>query len=162
MANQIKQTNIIDNSKRAVIKYVYLSDGTNQANTIILDAATLARSLNANSQILGSGTDRRSKYDYTIKEIYGIARLGGYIKLGFQEDGNTDIVVISSGQFKFGEEAWGDALQIQSTAANATGNLVMTIVGAAANDSMTLFIDITKNPQDYDVGVLRDPVAFNQ
>lgn len=160
MANQIKQVNVIDTNSRALIKYIIIGDGTNSANTIILDPAKLNFAKNANSLILGTGTDRKSKYNYTIRRVYGNAKIGGYIKIGFQEDGNTDAVLITSGQFDYGIGPGGDAVAIKSVGANSSGNLVMTVVGSAANDAAMIFIDIKKDAADFDIGSLRDPAAF--
>lgn len=161
MASTVKQVNVIDTNTRALIKYLIIGDGTVQANTIILDPAKLAFALNANSKLIGSGTDRKPSYRYSIRRMYGNAKLGGYIKLGFQEDGNTDVIILTSGQFDYGAGIMGDGMSIKSTGANSTGNLVMTVVGAGANDAVTLFIDIKKDGADFDTGVLSDPTAFN-
>ncbi len=161
MASTVKQVNVSDGDRRALIKYLIIGDGSVEANTIILDPAKLSYALNANSQLLGSGTDRKTKYNYSIRRIYGNAKVDGYIKLSFQDDSNTDLVILTSGNFDYGSETMGDAMSIKSNGANAKGNLLMTVVGAGANMAATIFIDVKKDAADYDSGDLRDRTAFN-
>ena len=39
MANLIREQRIVDNNKRALIKYVFVSDGTAASNVILLNAS---------------------------------------------------------------------------------------------------------------------------
>lgn len=94
--------------------------------------------------------------------MYGNGKISGYIKLGFAGDANADSLIITSGQFDYGAGIMGDGMSITQSGANSKGNLVMTVVGAGANDAMTLFIDIKKDASDFNNGALRDPSAFNQ
>lgn len=163
MANIIKQEKIIDTQKRALLKYVIITDGTtNEANTILLNAASLNYALNVNNQLLGAGTDKKSVYRTAIKRIFGNLKIGGNIRLQWQNDGNSEIVVLTSGRVDLQFEPMGDGATIATTGTNPTGNVLITTAGVTTNDAGTLFIDIRKDNRDYDAGQSADPVAFNK
>jgi len=162
MANFYATQNIIDTTKRALIKVVYISDGTEDANTLLIDAGALAYALNANGQILGAGTDRISNYRTKIKRISGTAKSNGYISLAWAGDTNSHIVLLSDGAFDFNFDHQGDVASISNPEANATGNILISTPHAALDDHMTIFIDLKKDNNDYDAGQTADPVAFNR
>lgn len=163
MANLIRQQNIIDSNKRALVKYVVISDGTQEANTVLLDAGSLAYSLNANNQILGTGTDRKSNYRTTIKRINGQMRSNAaLVKIKFNGDANSEIVVFGSGSFDYDFQSMGDGATISNPEANTTGNVLISTTGLGANEGFTLFLDLRKDGRDYDSGQTADPVAFNR
>lgn len=163
MPNIIKLEKIIDTQKRALLKYVILTDGTtNEANTVLLDAGSLNYALNVNNKILGAGTDRKSAYRTSIKRIFGSVKAGGNIRLQWRNDSNSEIVALAGGQVDLSFEPMGDGATISTTGANATGNILITTVGTTTNDAYTLFIDLRKDNRDYDAGQTADPVAFNQ
>jgi len=88
MANIITEQRIVDNNKRALIKYVGTID-TAVANSTLLDASSLSLALNTNGQIMTSNTDIKSTYKTTIKRIFGTAKANAYIKLCWQGDSNS-------------------------------------------------------------------------
>ena len=163
MANLIRQQNVIDNNKRALIKYVVVSDGSQESNTVLLDAGKLGFSLNANSKILGVGTDRKSNYRTTIKRIQGQLRSNAaMVRLQWKGDTNSEIVTLGSGRFDYDFQSMGDGATISNPEANASGNVLISTTGLAANEGFTLFIDFRKDNRDYDAGQTADPVAFNR
>lgn len=162
MANLIREQRIIDNNKRALIKYVMIIDSA-AANVTLVDASTLRFALNANGYIMSSNTHPRSEYRSSIKRIFGSARANGYIKLQWQGSTNTEIVTINNGPFDYNFEAMGDGATIGTTeAAGQNGDILVTIVTPSSADSATIFIDIRKNQSDYDQGQTADPAAFNR
>jgi hypothetical protein len=99
MANLLRQQKLVDTNKRALIKYVLISDGTAEANTVLLDAGGLAHSLNANNQLLGAGTDRKSPYRITIKRIFGNSMSNnGIVKIQWQGPNNSEIITFGRNQ----------------------------------------------------------------
>jgi hypothetical protein len=163
MANLIRQQNVIDTNKRALIKYVVVGDGTQEANTVLLDAGRLAFSLNANSGILSTGTDRKGNYRTTIKRISGQAKSNAaLIRIQWRGDTNSEIVTVGSGRFDYDFSSMGDGATISNPEANPTGNLLISTTGLAANEGFTLFIDLRKDNRDYDAGQTADPTAFNR
>jgi hypothetical protein len=163
MANLIRQQKLIDTNKRALVKYVVVGDGTQEANTVLLDAGSLAFSLNANNQILGSGTDRKSNYRTTIKRINGQMRSNAaLVRVKWNGDTNSEIIVFGSGRFDYDFQSMGDVAVITNPEANTTGNVLISTTGLGANEGFTLFIDIRKDGRDYDSGQTADPVAFNR
>lgn len=162
MANIIREHRIVDNNKRALIKYVLISDGTAEANSKLVDASTLSGALNVNSQIMVSNTHPKTNYRTTIKRIFGLAKANGYFTLNWQGDSNTEIVTISNGGIDYNFENMGDNTVIPNPETNATGDILLTSYNNKAGDSFTLFIDLRKNSEDYHAGQFSDPTAFNR
>jgi hypothetical protein len=162
MANLIREQRIIDNNKRALIKYAMTIDSA-VANSTLVDVSTLRFALNANSYIMSSNTDPRSTYRTTIKRIFGTAKANAYIKLQWQGSTNSEIVTIGSGNFNFDFESMGDGATISNTeTAGANGDILISIITPSSADMATIFIDLRKNPSDYDQGQTADPAAFNR
>ena len=162
MANVIREQKLIDGTKRSLLKYVFIADGTAEANTLLLNASSLAFALNANGYIMLAGVHPKSNYRTTIKRIYGQAKANGYFKLQWKGDANSEIVTFSNGMFNYDFESMGDGAVIINPEANATGNILFSTVGLTSTDSFTLFIDLRKNNADYDAGQSADPTAFNR
>lgn len=162
MANKLVEQKIVDNNKRSLIKYVFLCDGTAEANTLLIDASNLKFALNANGYIMQSNTHPKSTYRTTIKRIFGTSKSTGYVKLQWGGDANSEIVTISSPVFDYSFENMGDGTVIWNPEANATGDILFSTVSAASNDCFTLFVDLRKNSEDYDSGQTADPYAFNR
>lgn len=160
MANVIDQQKLIDNNKRALIKYTATLD-TASANSVLLDASTLAYALNTSGKIMTGGVDKKTNYRTSIKRIFGTSKANTYVKLQWQGDTNSSIVILQSGGFDYDFQSMGDGATIANPEANATGNILMTVVTPASTDSLTLFIDLRKDSRDYDAGQTADPVAFN-
>lgn len=162
MANLIREQRVIDNNKRALIKYAMTIDSA-VANSTLVDVSTLRFALNANSYIMSSNTDPRSNYRTTIKRIFGTAKANAYIKLQWQGSTNSEIVTIGSGNFNFDFESMGDGATISNTeTAGANGDILISIITPSSADMATIFIDLRKNPSDYDQGQTADPAAFNR
>lgn len=168
MANILYKQVLVDTNRRALVKWVGVSDGTTEANTLMLDVATLAFSMNANNQILGSGTDRKPLYRTSIKRIWGqgVFKNKGHIFLKWQGtsgQANTVIASVGDGYFDYSFDAEGmtAAIPIEDSA-NSTGNIVFSSAGNASGDALTMFIEFKKDGRDYDQGQTRDPAAFNK
>lgn len=163
MANVIREQRIIDSNKRALIKYIIVSDGTQNANTVLVDVSTLAFSLNANGFIMSSGTDPKSKYRTTVKRVSGqVVSSGAKIKLQWHGDANSEIVTIGGGSFDFDFQSMGDGATISNPEANSSGDILISTAGLSSGDLATIFLDIRKDGQDYDSGQTADPYAFNR
>ena len=151
---------LVDSNRRTLIKVVGSGGGTND---LLIDAAKLAYSLNANSQILGAGTDRKSSYGLSIKRISGQAQIGSnkIVTLQWADDTNSPIVTIGNGFFDYNFDAEGLTASINMLPnANATGNILITST-ASTGDAWTILIDLKKKGGDYDQGQHADPDAFN-
>jgi hypothetical protein len=161
MANIINSQLLVDNNKRSLVKITMEFD-TDEANTVLIDASALAYALNASGQIMTSGADPKGNYRTSIKRIFGNTKTDGHIKLQWEGDTNSDIVILTDGNFDYNFESSGDSAVITNPEANATGNILYSIVEAGTDDVMTLFIDLRKNSRDYDAGQTADPTAFNR
>lgn len=157
MANVIREQKLIDSNKRALVKYVILSDGTQESNTRLLDASSLAFALNATGVI--SQTDLKSNYRTTIKKIKAYSKTAGSVRLKWEGDANSEIITFGSASVDFSFE--NDGAVISNPEANATGDILISTLGLAAGDTITLFLDVRKDSLDYDAGQTADPYAFN-
>ena len=63
MANTITEHRLVDTNKRTLAKYILVSDGTQYANSVLLDVSTLKFALNANGYIMASNTHPKSTTD---------------------------------------------------------------------------------------------------
>lgn len=158
MANIIREQKLTDSNKRALIKYVILSDGTQESNTRLVDASSLAFALNATGVI--SQTNPKSNYRTTIKKIKAYSKTAGSIRLKWEGDANSEIITFGSASVDFSFE--NDGAVISNPEANATGDILITTLGMATGDTVTIFLDLKKNSEDYDAGQTADPYAFNK
>lgn len=157
MANVIRQQKLIDSNKRALVKYVILSDGTQEANTRLLDASSLEFALNATGVI--SQTNPKSNYRTSIKKIKAYSKTTGSVRLKWEGDANSEIIAFGSASVDFNFE--NDGAVISNPEANATGDILISTLGLTAGDAVTIFLDLRKDSLDYDAGQTADPYAFN-
>lgn len=160
MANTIREQRLIDSNKRALIKYIILSDGTQEANTRLVDASNLAFALNANGFIMSSNTHPKSNYRTTVKKIKAYGRNSGSVRLKWEGDANSEVIVFGSGSVDFAFE--NDGAVITNPEANATGDILVSTANLVSGDAITIFIDLKKSGEDYDAGQTADPYAFNR
>lgn len=158
MANVIREQKLIDSNKRSLIKYVIVSDGTQESNTRLVDASSLAFAMNATGVI--SQTDMKSNYKTTIKKIKAYSKTAGSVRLKWEGDANSEIITFGSASVDFNFE--NDGAVISNPEANATGDILISTVGLSSGDAITLFIDLKKNSEDYDAGQTADAYAFNR
>ena len=162
MANILKGHRIIDSTRRKLVKYVFISDGTAVANTTLLDASSLQFALNSTGQIMSSNVNPRSMYRTSIKRIFGTAKANSYISLQWEGASNTEIVTFGDGSFDYDFQSMGDGAVIPNNETNPTGDILFSVNGNKVNDTFTLFIDLKKDNNDYDAGQTADPYAFNK
>lgn len=163
MANLIRQQKIIDSNKRALIKYVVVSDGSQQSNTILVNVSTLAFAMNTNGYIASTDADTKAKCRTTIKRVFGqVSSTNAKLKLQWHGDANSEIVTMSNGSFDYDFQSMGDGATIPNPEANSSGDILISTAGLASGDLVTLFVDLKKDGQDYDSGQTADPYAFNR
>lgn len=162
MANILKEHRIIDSNKRALIKYVFISDGSAQANTILVDASTLRLALNTAGYIMSANTDPKTSYRTTVKRIFGTAKANGYVSIQWHGDTNSEIIIINNGNFDYNFDSQGDVAVLPNPEANTSGDVLFSVNANKAGDNFTLWIDLKKDARDYDAGQTADPAAFNK
>lgn len=163
MANKINQQRLVDSTKRVLTKIVLVSDGTNEANTTLIDVSSLNFSLNTNGRIMVSNTNPKTKYNTTIKRLLGnFKSANGTIRLQWHGDANSEIMAIGDGSFDFNFESMVDGGVITNPEANSSGDILITTTGLAAGDVATIIIDQRKDNNDFDAGQTADPYAFNR
>jgi hypothetical protein len=167
MANIIVKTNLIDSTKRALIRYVIHSDSTAEANTKILDVSGLANSLNTNGYIMTGDTNAKSVYRTSVQRVFGsyAAKNKGYIELGWEMTNSTPnnngvFATVGEGFFDYNFTGTGHGDAVPTPSANTTGDIILT-AGLANLDHVTIYIDLKKDNRDFDAGQTRDPLAFN-
>jgi len=161
MANLIREQRIIDTNKRALLKYVFVSDGTAEANTVLVDVSTLQYALNANGYIMQSGVHPKEKYRTTIRRIFSVGGSEGAIKLQWHGDANSEIMILPSRSVDLDFDPMGGGAVIANPEANSTGDILMSTVNVASGDYFTILLDLRKDSSDYDAGQTADPAAFN-
>ena len=167
MANVIKEQRLIDSTKRALIKYVITSDGTADANTVLVDVSTLSGALNTAGYIMSANTDPRPHYRTAIKRVfgYGAANVGGTILLKWHRNGaNDEIVGVGGGSFDYNFDAHGESALITNPnpGGTGTGNTGDILYSSTLGPGIvTLFVDIKKDNRDYTAGQHVRPSDFN-
>lgn len=160
MVNVIREQKLIDTNKRALLKYVILSDGTQESNTVLVDASSLALALNANGYIMSSNVHPKSNYRTTLRKLKAYSKNTGSVRLKWHGDANSEIVTFGSTSVDMNFE--NDGAVIWNPEANATGDILISTVGMADGDTVTIFLDLKKNSEDYDAGQTADAYAFNR
>lgn len=162
MANLIREQRIIDSNKRTLVKYVIVSDGTQQANTTLLDVSTLAFALNANGYIMTSNTHPKTTYRTTISRIFGNTKANNAaFRLQWHGAANSEIVTFGNGQFEYNFEVMGSGGVLTNPEASSIGDVLISTTGLQSNDVATIFLDVRKDARDYDAGQTADRYAFN-
>lgn len=163
MANLIREQRLIDTNKRALVKYVIVSDGSQESNTVLIDVSTLRFSLNANGKIMVSNTHPKSTYRTSIKRIAGnLSSNNGTIKVQWHGDANSEIVAFGDGGFDYDFQSMGDVAVIGNPEANSSGDILISTSALASRDVITLIVDLRKDSRDYDAGQTADPGSFNR
>jgi len=151
MANTSQK--LIDSERRVVYKW---TGNTAEAAVLKIDAGALNFSLNANNQLLASGTDRKSIYRLALKKvIYDVApgqdSGNGYVELYWTGTPNQTMLTLSGqGQMDFAEGGDGIVITNNATGAGANGNVgLQTINFASTGCSYTIIADFRKYSSDY-------------
>jgi hypothetical protein len=157
------QTAIVlsDSTVRTVFK---LFGDAAEARTLKIDPGILYGALNANGYIIGAATDRLGGYSlYLQRAFFDVASdTQGLVKVSTNGDApNTIITFSGSGERNFQDAGIGTTINCQAVA-NSTGNIFVEFTGAVGNTAYTLILDFKKNPNHFDQGQTRDPMAFNQ
>jgi hypothetical protein len=151
MANTSQK--LIDSERRVVYKW---TGNTAEAAVLKIDAGALNYSLNANNQLLGSGTDRKSIYRLLLKKVIydvapGQASGNGYVELYWTGTPNQTILTLSGqGQMDFAEGGDGIVITNNATGSGANGNVgLQTVNFASTGCSYSIIADFRKHSEDY-------------
>jgi len=164
MANAYTYQIIKDTTQKTIIKLTGEFDGSGQeSNVSRIQANTLYGALANDGTILGSNGSSNvalSFYGTTITKLNYIVNMGttGYVKLSWAGSTPATIALLNrDGQM--GEEQGMSA--IPNNANTPTGDISVSTVGAVANASYTIIIELRKDNAMFDRGQSRDPAAFN-
>lgn len=150
MANTSQK--LVDSERRVVYKW---TGNSAEPAVLKIDAGALNFSLNANNQLLGSGTDRKTTYRLSLKKvIYDVAagQAGnGYVELYWTGTPNQTLVTLSGqGQMDFAEGGDGIIILNNASGAGSNGNVgLQTVNFATTGCSYTIIADFRKHSEDY-------------
>jgi hypothetical protein len=165
MANKIVGQRLVDSTKRNLTKVILMSDGTQEANTRLIDVSTLSFALNTSGRIMTANVNPKTAYRTTIRRVFGNmkANSAAAIRLQWEGTGNSEIVTSGAGSFDYNFENMGDGAVLFNPESGAvSGDILISTSNLGAGDAITLFIDLRKDNQDYDAGQTADPYAFNR
>ena len=168
MATSTSTQILVDTNKRAVIKRVGIFDtaGGDEPRTIMLDATSLSGTLDANGRLWRAGNTLPAGFGANaltvIRMNYMVDGEVGHVQVKW--DGGSaanDRTIFAVGVGNGDTNPMGNIPAITNNALTPTGNLVVQTFGSTANAAYTLILELHKNTTYYDIGVYKDPAAFN-
>ena len=163
---------LIDTHRKVVWKFTGTGDASGRV--LKIDTGSLYGALNANSQLLGAGTDRLPTYRLLLKSIeYDIGSaasttVGSFLEI-CNDSNNTSNTILTlspnSGRWPFnegGEPIVIDCANPNGASSTANGNIYFNIQLTGTSNSYTVIMDFRKDPTHYDQGQFTDPMAFNR
>jgi hypothetical protein len=156
---------LVDTNKRLVIKRIGVID-SDESRAVMLDATSLSGTLNANGALWQSGNTLPAGFGancLTVTRLnYSVDAEVGHVQIKWQGDtAANDKTIFAIGVGSGDTNPMGNFPSITNNATNPTGNIVIQTVGTTANAAYTLIMELHKNSTYYDIGVYRDPAAFN-
>lgn len=141
MADTVTSNFLVNGPRYAVLKLTSVSDGTGEAGVVKVDAtATGLLGWNVKGQMVYPGVH------LALSEIkFSVGGMG--VRLQWQASANQDLLIFqASDHWVLGGERLGFAgLSPPSGLAGATGSILLTTIGAAANSSYSLILTLIKN-----------------
>lgn len=164
MANSFSTYTTVDTNKRTVLMITGALDANGESsNTKILGRnLTGALAVDANNLVLASapGAVPRVNYRYSIARIISNVNIpGGYVTMQWSGANSPGTIMNLSGNQDFNGE--GNLGTIQNTANGPTGNIIFNAVGAVANSSYNIIVEIHKDNRDFNAGQIQRPQDFN-
>lgn len=128
----------INNYRNAIIRCSLVSDGTGLANFKVFDAAAAGFAVTApGGQRVTPGIHiALVALDYDVQDMK--------IRLQWEATANQDIIALGSAPEDFNWKRFG-GIRVPSGLAGATGSILVTTVGQAANSTFFILLYLTKN-----------------
>jgi hypothetical protein len=131
MADAVATQILVDDTRRAVLKFTNISDGTGESGAVKINVSALSGY---------QGLPCTSVAIYTVDAI--TAGMG----LNMLWDATTDVVCVTIGEADFVTFNFSRFGGLTNNAgAGKTGNLLFTTVGAASGDRYTVVMEVYKN-----------------
>jgi hypothetical protein len=131
MADTVTSQTIQDSERKAVLKFTNISDGTGESAVVKVDVSTLAT--NSAGQACTS---------VTVAKIWWQC-VGMGVELLF--DATTDMLIIGLSPDSNGFHDYSPFTGIPNNAgAGKTGDIAFTTIGASANDTYTVILELVK------------------
>lgn len=136
MANTIKNTTLLANSRKAVIYLTLQSDGTEETGTVIYDSSAIATSAGDSDTL-----------DSTIVSIYSSSNAATTARIHLLWDATTDVVAIDL-------PTGGNSCNVDFSkigglpnqgGSGKTGDILLTTTGLESGDTITLALEVLRN-----------------
>lgn len=171
MANIFTYQTLKDTTSQVVIKLTGSFDGTGQeSNTVRVVANSLFGALDANGvplrSILSLSNTAKPFYNMQLGRVWYQTNIPSIeLRWSAKTAANAQTIMFISGT-----QTWSDQTSWPSipnnantptTLGDATGDVGIATLGAAANSAYTIIAEFRKDNRDYQRGQFTDPAAFN-
>lgn len=122
---------LVDDARRAILKFTNISDGTGESGVVKVDVSTL------------SSYQGQACTSVAINKIDAITAGMG---LNMLWDATTDVLILTLGEADFVTFDFSRFSGLtNNSGAGRTGDILFTTVGAAAGDRYTVVMEVLKN-----------------
>tara|TARA_R110002074_G_scaffold400734_1_gene596896 strand:+ start:702 stop:1109 length:408 start_codon:yes stop_codon:yes gene_type:complete len=133
MADAVSTTVLSDGTHRAIIQITNLSDGTGEAAVTKIDVSSLAPRADGTA----CSSVRIEKVAHSIT---------GFTQVQLLWDASTDTVALALAEASNGHMDFSEFGGLSNTAGTGkTGDINLTTLGAASNDTYVIVLDLLKN-----------------
>lgn len=138
MADTVTTTVLENGARRLVMSFTNVSDGTGENGVKKVDAASASFAVNVGGVLYTPGTHLK-----VVDVIYDIGAMK--LRLLWEANANTDFLVLAGfGQRRLLDGRGGFQGFINPKAAGATGSILFTTVGAVANSTYSVILEMIK------------------
>jgi hypothetical protein len=156
-----------DDNTHSVIKLVgVFTSGTQESNTVRIQANTLGQALDSSRANLLSNvanTGPLPYYGLSVSRIwYDVSFSSGGVQLFWNATTTQPIVTMSRGMGSYNTE--NNIASIPNATISqpgSNGDIGIVTTGAASGDNYTIIVELRKDNAYYNRGQIQDPAAFN-
>jgi hypothetical protein len=131
MADAVATQILVDDTRRAILKFTNISDGTGESGVVKVDVSTL-------SSYQGQAC--------TSVAIYKIDAITAGMGLNMLWDATTDVLILTLGEADFVTFDFNRFGGLTNNAGTGkTGDILFTTIGAASGDRYTVVMEVYKN-----------------
>ena len=134
MADAVATQILVDDTRRAILKFTNVSDGTGETAVLKVDVSAL------NPSAFGKACDGVA-LDRIHASINGMS-----VSLLWDADTDVPAVILAPGMYTFDH---GKRIQLPNNAgAGKTGDILFTTIGASAGDTYSIVLEMVKSYAD--------------
>ena len=131
MADAVATQILVDDARRAILKFTNISDGTGESGVVKVDVSTL------------SSYQGQACTSVSVNKIDAVTAGMG---LNMLWDATTDVLILTLGEADFVTFDFSRFSGLTNNAgAGKTGDILFTTVGAASGDRYTVVMEVLKN-----------------